>query len=329
MYSFDQLTGIFENLIDSKNLLMLGIGAGATIFLTLLLYVFVMPKRKDGRTNGFFQMLHNFFHFKKIYIVALLKFIYVVATVGIFCFGIVLMVYDFKNAWLPSLLMMTAGTITLRFSYELILLGILLVQNVIDINSELAKMNRETEKGKKNMVRPATPVVPVTPVAPAVPVAPVVPATPVAPAAPVAPVAPIVPVTPAASVEPDVQKASVITAEPEAVPEAMAEPVAAPEAMAEPEAASEAMAEPEAAPEASTVVAEEVAPVAEEVVMTAQDVAPAAEEVTETESVEETVPVAEPAAEEVPAQQVFKFCSNCGAKFTMDANFCDKCGTKL
>ncbi len=315
MYSFDQLTGIFENLIDSKNLLMLGIGAGATIFLTLLLYVFVMPKRKDGRTNGFFQMLHNFFHFKKIYIVALLKFIYVVATVGIFCFGIVLMVYDFKNAWLPSLLMMTAGTITLRFSYELILLGILLVQNVIDINSELAKMNRETEKGKKNMVRPATPVVPVTPVAPAVPVAPVVPATPVAPVAPIVPVTPaapvasIVPVTPAASVEPDVQKAPVITAEPEAAPEAMAEP--------------------EAAPEASTVVAEEVSPVAEEVVMTAQDVAPAAEEVTETESVEETVPVAEPAAEEVPAQQVFKFCSNCGAKFTMDANFCDKCGTKL
>ena len=63
----------------------------------------------------------------------------------------------------------------MRLAYEIIMMFILVVKNVIDINRKLPEPVKEEKI-------PEAPVAPVAPAAPVTPVAPTAPATPVAPA---------------------------------------------------------------------------------------------------------------------------------------------------
>ena len=60
----------------------------AAIIVTILLYVKVMPEANDGKLGSTAQKIHDFFHFKKLYLEVVLKFIYVLATVTTICTGI-------------------------------------------------------------------------------------------------------------------------------------------------------------------------------------------------------------------------------------------------
>ena len=184
----------------------------ATLVITIILYIVVMPRSKDGSLGNFGQFLHNFFHFKKLYVESLLKFIYVLCTVGIFCAGIYFTIIGFIEGIgefvLYGLLALIIGPIAFRLGYEFLMMGILLVKNVIDINNKLPNNARCTAP-----VQSAAPVAPAAPkAAPVVPVQPAAPkaesaapkATP-APAAPKAaakaepaPAAPVQPAAPAA-----------------------------------------------------------------------------------------------------------------------------------
>lgn len=146
------------------------LGGVATLVAIILLYVKVMPKKHDGNfKKAFPQKLHDFFHFKKLYLEEVLKFIYVLATVAMVCMGaFLLLAYyeDFswmtwatekKSTLLYGLALIVAGPIVLRLSYEVFMMFILLVKNTIEINNKLS-VKKPVE---------AVPVAPVAPVAPA------------------------------------------------------------------------------------------------------------------------------------------------------------------
>lgn len=142
------------------------LGAIAAIIVTIVIYVKIMPRHLDGTfDNGLYQWLHDLFHFKKLYIEEVLRFVYVLATVVCVCGGIFMMVsyteyrsYDYdigqmvtkrEGYFLPGLLVTVFGPIALRLSYELIMMGIMLVKNVTEINNKLSNKKEVPQETPK------------------------------------------------------------------------------------------------------------------------------------------------------------------------------------
>lgn len=100
----------------------------------ILSFVFILPRKKDGHfPNKFLQFLHDLFHFKRLLIEQITKFLYIFATAFVIVFGFLTLF----SAPLFGLLLMVLGPIVVRIIYEFMMLTILLVQNVIDINRKI------------------------------------------------------------------------------------------------------------------------------------------------------------------------------------------------
>lgn len=127
------------------------VGLVIGLILTILCYVLVIPKKKDGQLNKFFQFLHDVFRFKKLFIESVLRFFYVLitivcVTVGFFMlFGqIRIGTYVSGSTFLTGLLVMILGPILTRISFECSMLFIFLVKNTIEINAKLGNTGKET-----------------------------------------------------------------------------------------------------------------------------------------------------------------------------------------
>ena len=138
------------------------LGAIASVVLTILLYRKVMPRRLDGNFNKpIFQFLHDYFHFKKLYLEEVLKFAFVLATVGCVVCGLFLLIgydetyhsYYFssggywskESTFAYGLALLLGGPISLRLAYEGIMMFILLVKNVMEINNKLQAPAAQSE----------------------------------------------------------------------------------------------------------------------------------------------------------------------------------------
>jgi len=118
---------------------------------TILLFVFVLPKRKDKSLPPFLQMLHNIFHFKKLYLELILKALYTFSTALCIFLGFFLLFsrtefYSYglfssnsysESTALQGLLILIFGPILLRIVYEFALLLILVTKNLMEINRKL------------------------------------------------------------------------------------------------------------------------------------------------------------------------------------------------
>lgn len=115
------------------------IGFVLALAATIVMYVMVMPKKKDGQLSPFFQFLHNYFHFKQLYIEVVMKFMFALLTLTCIAGGFFML---FSSTYgqsfaLAGFLLMILGPIVMRLLYEMSMMFILLVQNVIDINKKL------------------------------------------------------------------------------------------------------------------------------------------------------------------------------------------------
>lgn len=129
------------------------LGLIVAIVAIVVLYLKVLPSEVDGKLNNkFLQFLHDYFHFKKLYIESVLRFLFAFATVLTVSFGFFLLISfettfwgDTQSYFLPGLLLIVLGPIVLRVTYELLMMVILLVQSVISINDKLKKQNNCVE----------------------------------------------------------------------------------------------------------------------------------------------------------------------------------------
>ena len=136
------------------------IGSIVAIVLTILLYVKVMPRKLDGTfSNNFLQFLHDYFHFKKLYLEEVMKCIFVLASVACVVCGVLLLISVDPHGWYSKysgwhaestfgygLALIIGGPISLRLAYEGIMMFILLVKNVMEINSKLKSTEQEPEE---------------------------------------------------------------------------------------------------------------------------------------------------------------------------------------
>lgn len=158
---------------------------------TVLAFVFILSKKGRSSQNPFVKFLVNVCDFRSLIIEKILKALYIFFTsftilygfLGIFNFGS----YNYGATLLQSLLTLILGPIAIRIFYELIMLAVLAVKNIIQINNKLSKLTGDDASANVDFdadlsaLKKYAPAVPVRPAAPAQPTAPAQPAAPVQP----------------------------------------------------------------------------------------------------------------------------------------------------
>ena len=133
------------------------IGAVLAIAATILTFIFILPENKRPSLNKFFQVVADILNFKTLFIEKILKFLYILVTFYCIAAGFFMLFSgtyttsfwggssSFHSTALQGLLLMILGPIVVRIVYELLMLTIILVQNVISINKKLPEPPKEEQ----------------------------------------------------------------------------------------------------------------------------------------------------------------------------------------
>lgn len=130
------------------------IGIVVAIAGTVLACIFLLPEKKRSSLNKFFQVVADIFNFKILFIEKILKAFYIFVTLFCVVCGFFMLFSgerlssfwgegSFKSFALQGLILMIFGPIVVRIVYELLMLTILMVQNVISINKKIPEPVKE------------------------------------------------------------------------------------------------------------------------------------------------------------------------------------------
>ncbi len=125
---------------------MLIIAAVLAAAATVLAFIYIVPEKKREKLGAFGKFLHDTCSFKYLMVEKILQALYIFSTAAVILFGILLLFRTEYNYWTDrttwmggyGLLFIVLGPIVIRLSYELMMMAILLVKNVIAINRKLA-----------------------------------------------------------------------------------------------------------------------------------------------------------------------------------------------
>ncbi len=136
---------------------------------TVCTYIFVLPEGKIKKTNNFFGKVINIardlFNFKELYLEKILQALYILATIACITVGAMMLFgFSFWETWSGDLrvqwtggyglLLMIVGPIAVRLAFEISMMFVLLVKNVLQINSKLKNNTKEAIEEKAE--EPAT-----------------------------------------------------------------------------------------------------------------------------------------------------------------------------
>lgn len=128
-----------------------------SVVLVVLAYIFIVPDKNAKSKNGFVRLLHSIFNFKSLLIEKIIKFFYIFSTIFFEVYGVILLFtvretytwsgvkMQWQGGW--GLLIIVLSPIIIRLVYEIIMMAIILVNNVIAIRR---KLYGETEEKKPN-----------------------------------------------------------------------------------------------------------------------------------------------------------------------------------
>lgn len=131
------------------------VAAVATIILTILAYKHIVPEKKRAGLNKLGQFLHDVFNFKFLIIEKIVQFFYILCTIACVCFGLSMLLgfTSYYSAWsdrtytewygIYGILIALIGPFAIRLTYEVAIMGLLLVKSVIQINKKLKSQTEE------------------------------------------------------------------------------------------------------------------------------------------------------------------------------------------
>ncbi len=119
-----------------------------SIVAVILAFIFIVPEKRRAKLNKFGQFLHDTFNFKYLIIEKILQALYIFLTAYVFIFGFLMLfyvneIYYGSIKWMGGygILIMIFGPIAVRLVYELLMMAVLVVKNVISINNKLKGQN--------------------------------------------------------------------------------------------------------------------------------------------------------------------------------------------
>ena len=129
-----------------KQLIFLIIAVVLAVAATVLAFIFVVPEKRREKLNAFGKFLHDLCSFKFLVVEKILQALYIFSTSFIILYGVLQLFNVQRDYWTGAsrwmggtgLLCIIVGPIAVRLSYELMMMAILLVKNVISINRKLA-----------------------------------------------------------------------------------------------------------------------------------------------------------------------------------------------
>lgn len=121
------------------------LGILSAIAATVLAFVFILPDKKKAALPDALKKIADILDFRTLFLEKIIKALYLFLTFACICVGLFMLIsvnYGFyTDMWMGGigLLIMVVGPIVIRILFESAMLFILLVQNVIEINSKLSK----------------------------------------------------------------------------------------------------------------------------------------------------------------------------------------------
>ena len=130
------------------------IGGVLAVVATILAYVFIVPESRREKLNAFGKFLHDTCNFKYLIVEKILQALYIFFTADLIILGFFMLFAApediFGNRhWLGGfgIAIMILGPILIRLVYELLMMAVLMLKNVISINNKLRNQNEKEEKG--------------------------------------------------------------------------------------------------------------------------------------------------------------------------------------
>ena len=127
------------------------IGFLFAIAAAVLAFIFIVPDKKRAKLNKFGKFLHDLCNFKFLIIEKILQFCYILATAYTLICGFFMLFwvesysgyYYSSTEWYGyyGLLMTIAGPISVRIAYEIFMLALIAVKNIIQINNKIKNQN--------------------------------------------------------------------------------------------------------------------------------------------------------------------------------------------
>ena len=125
---------------------MLIIAGVLALIATVLAFIYVVPEKRWEKLGAFGKFLHDTCNFKYLMVEKILQALYIFNTAAVIIFGVLMLFRTEYNYWTGDriwmggygLLIIILGPIAIRLSYELMMMAILLLKNVISINHKLA-----------------------------------------------------------------------------------------------------------------------------------------------------------------------------------------------
>lgn len=111
---------------------------------TVLAFIFITPEKKRDKLPKFLRLLHDICNFNGLIIEKILKAVYIFATAYVIISEF-FSIFTGKNILL-CLLTMVLAPIAIRIAFELVMMAVLLVKNVISINNKLKNQNEGEAK---------------------------------------------------------------------------------------------------------------------------------------------------------------------------------------
>lgn len=156
------------------NLIFLIIAVIVAFVAMILTFILFVPEKRREKLGRFGKFIHDTVNFKYLVIEKILQAGYIFATAFLIIYGF-LSIFSFettfygKSHWVGwrGFLIMILGPLALRVVYELVMMMILLVRNVISINNKLKNQSGNPEAAGKAFAQPnAVPYANVPPASP-------------------------------------------------------------------------------------------------------------------------------------------------------------------
>ena len=132
-----------------KQMIFLIIAVILGIAATVLAFILIVPEKRRENQGAFCKFLHDLCNFRFLVVEKVLQALYIFSTAFVILYG-VLQLFNVQpnywtggNTWMGGvgLLYIILGPIVVRLSFEMMMMVILLVKNVISINHKLASQS--------------------------------------------------------------------------------------------------------------------------------------------------------------------------------------------
>ena len=113
------------------------------IIATVLAFVFIVPAKRREKMGKFGKFLHDACNFKFLIVEKILQALYIFFTALVILVGFFMLFCSDWSGWMggKGILIMILGPIALRLTYELLMMAVLAVKNIISINNKLRNQN--------------------------------------------------------------------------------------------------------------------------------------------------------------------------------------------